>query len=66
MTEERVKTIERALGLTDLAELTAAVRALTPAEVVEVLERQDSTDRAVLYRLLAKDQALRVFEALDP
>ncbi|MCV7223099.1 magnesium transporter [Mycolicibacterium elephantis] len=66
MTEERVKTIERALGITDLAELKSAVRALTPAEVVEVLERQDSTDRAVLYRLLGKDQALRVFEALDP
>ncbi len=66
MTEEQVKTIERALGLTDLAELTSAVRALTPSEVVDVLERQDSTDRAVLYRLLAKDQALRVFEALDP
>ncbi|MGV0870776.1 magnesium transporter [Mycolicibacterium sp. XJ879] len=66
MSDERVRTIERALGLTDLTELTAAVRALTPSEAVEVLERHDSTDRAVLYRLLAKDQALRVFEALDP
>ncbi|MDA4110485.1 magnesium transporter [Mycolicibacterium holsaticum] len=66
MSAERVKTIERALGVTDLAEVTSAVRALTPSEVVDVLERQDSTDRAVLYRLLAKDQALRVFEALDP
>lgn len=50
----------------DLAGLTAKVRLLTPAQVVDVLDRVSSKQRAVLYRLLAKDQALEVFEILDP
>ncbi|MGV9799104.1 magnesium transporter [Mycobacterium sp. NPDC003449] len=49
----------------DLTVLTSAVRPLTTAQVVDVLERLDSKRRAVLYRLLAKDRALEVFENLD-
>ena len=60
------RTITRALHDRDLNALAAAVRPLSPLEVVDVLGRLDSSRRAVLYRVLAKDQALQVFENLDP
>ncbi|UNX53676.1 magnesium transporter [Georgenia sp. TF02-10] len=58
--------IERALRdrrLTDLAGLLAPLRS---PDVVAVLEQLSGHDRAVVYRLLPKDVALAVFEALDP
>lgn len=36
------------------------------AEIAQLLEREDARDRAVLYRLLRRDQALEAFELLDP
>ncbi len=59
-------TIEHELDDADLAAVTATARSLPAASVVEVLQRLDRTRRAVLYRLLSKQQALQVFEALDP
>jgi magnesium transporter len=59
----------------DLAELAHAgdLRALRDAlavhdegQIVEELERQDRLTRAVAFRALAKQQALGVFESLDP
>lgn len=64
--EAVTRTVERALDDRDLATVTAEVRPLGSAEIVEVLERLDDTQRAVLYRLLSKEQALEVFEDLDP
>src|SRR5690625_1803965 len=60
------RTIERALADIDLAEVTAAVRRLTAPQIVEVLERLNRNQRAVLYRLLTKERALEVFANLDP
>ncbi|BBY54450.1 magnesium transporter [Mycobacterium koreense] len=63
--EAVTKTIERSLDDRDLPAVTTAVRPLGSTEIVEVLERLDGTQRAVLYRLLSKEQALEVFEDLD-
>jgi magnesium transporter len=60
------------LDLQDLAaarELDAIDRWLDDhgaLDVADELARLDPTDRAVVFRLLAKDRALAVFEALDP
>ncbi|MCV7315862.1 magnesium transporter [Mycolicibacillus parakoreensis] len=63
--EAVTKTIERGLDDRDLSAVTTSVRPLGSTEIVEVLERLDGTQRAVLYRLLSKEQALEVFEDLD-
>jgi len=60
------KAVLRALDDLDLPALTAAVRPLSAAQIVGILERLDRKQRAVLYRVLPKGQALEVFENLDP
>ncbi len=60
------KVIKRALARNDLATADATAKRLTPAQTVDVLERLPNTQRAVLYRLLPKEQASAVFEELDP
>ena len=60
------KVIKRALARNDLAAADAAAKTLTPAQTVDVLERLPATQRAVLYRLLPKEQASAVFEELQP
>ncbi|GAA1699943.1 magnesium transporter [Microbacterium sediminicola] len=45
--------------------LRALLDAEDAAEIVQLLEREDAGDRAVLYRLLQRDKALEVFELLD-
>ncbi len=61
------KAVEDAMdGDLDLPELTTAVRSLPASWVVEILDRLSSKRGAVLYRLLEKEQALEVFENLDP
>ena len=37
-----------------------------PVEIADELARLSPTDRAIPFRLLAKDRALEVFEMLDP
>ncbi|UXA19752.1 magnesium transporter [Mycobacterium sp. SMC-4] len=64
--ETQVKSIRRALEDVDLPALTAALRPLSAVQIVGLLERLDSRDQAVLYRVLPKGQALEVFERLDP
>lgn len=63
---EMTRVVERALDDGDLAAAHDAVADLSVELLVDVLERLDPTDRAVLYRLLPKDQAMEVFEQLDP
>lgn len=64
--EAQLKPILRALDDLDLSGLAAALRPLSPIQIVDVLERLDRRERAVLYRVLPKDRALEVFEILDP
>ena len=61
-----LRTIKRALADGDLATADAQVTRLTSSQTVDVLERLPATQRAVLYRLLPKQQASEVFEDLDP
>jgi magnesium transporter len=60
------RTIEHALADVDLVEATAMVRRLGAPEIVNVLDRLNLNQRAIIYRLLSKEQALEVFENLDP
>lgn len=62
----RIKEIRRALAHTDLQALTAATTGLTPSQIVDTFQRLHRTQRAVLYRLLPKEQAVAVFERLAP
>lgn len=62
----RAKSVLEALDTLDVRALTAAVRRLSTAEIVGILERTNHKQRAVLYRVLPKEQALEVFEHLDP
>ena len=57
-----VKIIRRALTDGDLATADAEAKVLTPARTIDVMERLPVTQRAVLYRLLPKQQAADVFE----
>lgn len=59
-------TVERILREQRVADLAGVLAPLTVPDVVAVLERLTGHDRAVVYRLLPKEQALAVFEALDP
>lgn len=61
-----VKTIRRALSAGNLATADAEAKRLTPARVIDVMERLPAQQRAVLYRLLPKQQAADVFEDLPP
>ena len=61
-----LRTIKRALADGDLATADTQVTRLTPSQTVDILERLPATQRAVLYRLLPKQQASEVFERLDP
>lgn len=61
-----VKIIRRALNAGDLSTADAEAKKLTPAGTIDVLERLAAPQRAVLYRLLPKQQAADVFEDLPP
>lgn len=61
-----VRVIKRALSLGDLAAADSEALRLTVAQTVDVLERLPAGQRAVLYRMLPKDQASEVFEELPP
>jgi len=60
------KRIKRALSAGDLATADAEAQLLTPLRTISVLERLPANQRAVLYRLLPKEQAADVFEELSP
>lgn len=61
-----IETITQSVNGRDLTKLAAATGKLTNRQLVSVLERLNARQRAVVYRLLAKQQALDVFEALPP
>lgn len=72
MTEEQhyappaaVEAVERSLDARDLSALSSQLRMLWPRQIVDLLERLGERERATVYRLLPKQEALEVFEALD-
>ena len=50
----------------DIEALNEWLREADPLEIADELARLPPPDRAVPFRLLAKDRALEVFEMLDP
>lgn len=63
VTEESLEELVRS---GDLRAMDAWLAERSPVEVAEELTRLDREERAIPFRLLAKDRALAVFEALDP
>ncbi|MFB8188160.1 magnesium transporter [Microbacterium sp. NPDC055988] len=57
--------LEHALDARDLSALRAALATRSPLSIARVLDRADTADRAVLYRLLSREAALEVFGILD-
>jgi magnesium transporter len=63
---ELIETIDGLLARKDLVALTEQLTPLSTSDIVDVLERLNLRERAVIHRLLAKDRALEVFELLQP
>lgn len=57
--------IDQALARMDLSALTAVLETLSPDSIIDILERLNLNQRAVVFRLLPKGKALEVFEGLD-
>ena len=63
---KRIDRIQEQLSEEEFAELSQQLNALGVSEIVRILGRLNRCRRAIVYRLLEKDLALRVFEALRP
>lgn len=63
---ESADQIHQLIAQGDLAGASAVLTPLAIPELVELVDRLDSEDSAIVYRLLAKPRALGVFEALSP
>jgi magnesium transporter len=61
-----IETIKQSLGDRDFTRLAAAAGKLPRPQLLEVLERLGSRQRAIVYRLPPKERALQVFEDLGP
>ena len=61
-----IDDITHLLARDDLDALSAAVSGLSTRAVIDLVERLNTRQRAVVYRLLPKQQALDVFESLQP
>ena len=64
-TAKLANRIDDAVDDGDLTTVSSLIAPLASHEVADVLERLSRKDRAVVFRLLAKDEALTVFESLD-
>lgn len=64
--EATIRNLEGALDRGDFAELADIVSGMSTSQVVDVLQRLGSTQRAIAYRMLPKGRAQSVFEILDP
>lgn len=65
-TTDLIETIEQSLSRRDLAAASAALTPVPVHQLVQVLDRLSPRQCAVVYRLLSKQRALEVFEALEP
>lgn len=61
-----IDTIELSVSKRDLAAASAALAPVSTRQVVQVLDRLNSRQCAIVYRLLPKQRALEVFESLEP
>lgn len=61
----RAEALEQAIADQDLVATADLLAGMGTTEIIEVLERLNTRERAVGYRLLAKDRAIDVFERLD-
>ena len=59
-------TLEELVESGDIERLNDRLNELNTVEIAEELARLDPEQRAVPFRLLAKDRAIEVFETLDP
>jgi magnesium transporter len=59
-------TLEELVESGDIERLNEQLNDMNTVEIADELARLDRDQRAVPFRLLAKDRALEVFEALDP
>ena len=64
--DELTAEILQQLASEDLAALAATLAPVPDAELVSVFERLTLRQRAVIFRLLPKETAVAVFDALDP
>lgn len=58
--------LDEALASDALLQASAVLSEMSPREIIAVIERSSSRRAAVVFRLLAKDRALDVFEHLNP
>lgn len=56
--------VAQAIAEQNLSELAEILTSLSRSELLELGDRLDAHDRAVMFRLLPKDQALELFESL--
>jgi magnesium transporter len=63
---DRVDHIQTLVTDLDLRSLTSVLAEASPEELTTLLERLPEHQRAVVYRLLAKDVAMEVFDRLSP
>lgn len=63
---ELMDLIQSHLEASDFPSLASIARRLKAGELVTLLERLNDRDRAIVYRVLPKSDALEVFESLDP
>ncbi len=54
------------LAQEDLVSIERVIRDMSPSDLVNVLEREDPDDRAIIYRLLPREVAVEVFERFSP
>jgi magnesium transporter len=66
MSDNEERALQELIHASDLPAIDAWLGERSVVEVAEELERLPREDRAVPFRLLAKDRALEVFETLDP
>ena len=59
-------TLEELVESGDIERLNDRLNEMNTVEIAEELARLDPEQRAVPFRLLAKDRAIEVFEGLDP
>lgn len=64
--EELTDVISQQLARSDLTALAATLAPVPPSRLVPVIERLAFRQRAVIFRLLPKESAVRVFDALQP
>lgn len=63
---ELMDLIEGHLEASDFPSLASLARKLKAGELVALLERLNDRDRAIVFRVLPKSDALEAFESLDP